>query len=190
MIKRVYSGKTVLIEKKGAKYELGMDGKPLKEEEAAELYKTFNKSEDEPENDDFLPEKAVKVGDSWKVSAEKTEKMLKSLGEDKLKVDLKTSSAGGKLLKTYKKDGTAFGVLELTVTLFVTDIEAGGNFTKTKEGSKIVLKATIDTCIDGTVHLEEGKMEMKMTISAELANNGSLSIDGTITGIEKAHKAK
>ncbi len=183
--KAVYAGETVLIEKKGDKYEFSIKGKELKEDEAPELFKSFNKKDDEPENEDFLPAAAVKVGESWKVPADKTDKMFKSLGDDKMKLDTKKSTVSGKLLKAYKKDGAQFGVIELTITVFVTEIDLGGQFAKTKEGSKMVIKGSIDTCIDGTIDFEDGKLDVTVDLTAELPNNGSFSITGTSKGVDK-----
>ena len=189
--KAVYTGETVLIEKKGDKYEFTMKGKMLKEDEAPDLFKSFNKSDDEPQNEDFLPKDPVKVGESWKVPADKTEKMFKALGEEKMKIDAKKSTVGGKLLKAYKKDGAQFGTIELNLTLFVTGIDlGGGQFADTKAGSKMDLKATIDTCIDGTVEYEDGKMDVGIDLTAELPNNGSVTISGTSKGVDKTRAAK
>ncbi len=188
--KHVYAGETILIEKKGDKYEISIKGKALKEDEAPELFKSFNKKVDEPENEDFLPKDPVKVGESWKVPADKTEKMFKALGDEKMKFDVKKSTVGGKLLKAYKKDGAQFGTLELTLTIFVTELDLGGEFAKTKDGSKMVIKGTIDTCIDGTVEFEDGKMEVTVDLTAELPNNGSVSITGTTSGMDKTRAAK
>ena len=188
--KHVYAGETVLIEKKGDKYEFSIKGKALQEDEATELFKSFNKKEDEPENEDFLPKDPVKVGESWKVPADKTEKMFKTLGDEKMKFDVKKSTIGGKLLKAYKKDGAQFGTLELTLTILITEIDLGGEFTKTKDGSKMVIQGTIDTCIDGTVEFEDGKMEVSVDLTAELPNNGSISITGTTSSVDKTRAAK
>ncbi|AMV27280.1 hypothetical protein VT84_22955 [Gemmata sp. SH-PL17] len=189
--KAVYSGKTVLIEKKGDKYALSVDGKELSKEDAPELYKSFNKKDGDPQNEDFLPKDAVKVGGGWKVPPEKSEQIFKSLGEDKMKVDVKKSTVSGKLLKVYKKDGAQFGVLEITVTALVTELELGEEqFIKTKEGSKLVIKATIDACIDGTIEFEDSKIDVTIDVSAELPNNGSLTITASSKGTEKTRAAK
>ena len=188
--KHMYAGETVLIEKKDGKYEFSIKGKAIKEDEAPELFKSFNKKDDEPDNEDFLPKDPVKVGESWKVAADKTEKMFKALGDEKMKLDGKKSTVSGKLLKAYKKDGAQFGVLELTLTIFVTEIDLGGEFAKTKDGSKMVIKGTVDTCIDGTVEFEDGKMDVSIDITTELPNAGSFTISGTTTGIDKTRSVK
>ncbi len=188
--KTVYSGETVLIEKKGKEFEFSMDGKVLTKEEAPSLFKSFNKSDDEPSDQDMLPTEAIKVGGTWKVPAEKSEKMFKTLGKDEMKIDVKKSSIEGKLLKAYKKDGAQFGVLELTITVLVLEIDLGGMFAPTKAGSKIVVSGTIDTCIDGTVNFEEAKKVVTIAMTAELPNGGSITIDGESKGVDKKNATK
>lgn len=187
--KESYSGQTVLIEKKGEKYELSVGGKALKESDAPDLYKKFNKK-DGPQNKDFLPAEPVKVGAGWKVAADKAEQIFKSFDDDKLKIDPKKSSVEGKLLKAYKKDGAQYGVLELTLTLAVTDIDLNGQSVKTSADSKIVMKGTIDTCIDGTVASEDGKMEVTANIVAEIPTVGTLTLGVKTTTDEKVRAKK
>lgn len=189
-IKTVYSGETVLIEKKGKEFEFSIDGKKLTKDEAPELFKKFNKSDDEPTDQEMLPAEAVKVGGTWKVPVEKSEKMFKTLGVDEMKIDVKKSSISGKLLKAYKKDGAQFGVLELTISVFILEIDLGGQFAPTKAGSKIVITGTIDTCIDGTINREEAKKVVSIAMTAELPNGGSVTIDGESKGVDKKNATK
>jgi len=189
-VKESVSGKTVLIEKKGDKYELSVAGKALTESDAPDLFRKFNKKDDGPQNDDLLPTEPVKVGGSWKLPADKTEKLIKSLGEDKMKFDPKKSLIEGKLLKAYKKDGAQFGVLEFTITVSLTDIDLNGQMFKTSADSKLVMKGTIDTCIDGTVEFEDGKMEVALDVVTEIPNAGTLTLSVKTTGVEKARAKK
>lgn len=189
--KAVYAGATVLIEKKGDKYEFSIAGKALKEDEAPDLFRKFNKKDEEPQNEDLLPDAPVKVGETWTVAADKSEKIFNALGSgDKTKIDAKKSSISGKLLKAYKKDGAQFGVLEFTIAVAATDLELGGQLVKLTTGSKFVIKATVDTCIDGTIEFEDGKMDMTIDVGAEFPNVGSLTIKGTTTGTEKVRAVK
>lgn len=187
--KESYSGQTVLIEKKGEKYELSVGGKALKENDAPDLYKKFNKK-DGPQNQDFLPTEPVKVGASWKVAADKAEQIFKSFDDDKLKIDPKKSSVEGKLLRAYKKDGAQYGVLELTLTIVVTEMDLNGQSVKTSADSKIVMKGTIDTCVDGSVGSEEGKMEVTANIVAEIPTVGTLTLGVKTTTEEKVRPKK
>jgi hypothetical protein len=189
--KAVYAGKTVLIEKKDGKYEFSIDGQALKESDAPDLFKSFSdKKAEEPKNEDFLPDGPVKVGDSWKVSADKSAKMFKSLGEEKMKIDAKKSAIEGKLLKVYKKGDVQCGVIELVITVFVTELDLGGQFVKTTADSKMAFTFTIDTCIDGTVEFENGKLGATFNITADIPDVGSIVIKGTIAGTEKVSTKK
>jgi hypothetical protein len=189
--KTVYDGKTVVIEKKGNKYEFNIDGKAIAEEDAPELFASFRK-EDEPNTQDLLPTEAVKAGDTWKVPAEKAERFINAgATEEKTKIDVKNSSISGKLVKTYKKDGAQFGVIEMTITVAFTEVDLGGGMgAATKAGSKSVMVATIDTCIDGTVNADKSKLALTMEITAELPNNGTLTVKSKTTGSETTKPVK
>lgn len=184
-----YAGRTLLIEKKGDKYTFTIKGEPLDEADAKELDRSFNPKGYTPQTEDFLPAGPVKVGASWTVPAEKSEKMFKSLDAEQMKVDAKKSSVGGKLLKAYKKDGVQYGVLEFTFTMLITEIDIGGEFVKTKDGSKMVIKGTSETCIDGTMEFEDVKLEVTIDIAAEVPN-GTITLTSKSTGRETARPAK
>ena len=65
--KASYVGDTILIEKKDGKFELSVKGKELKKSDAPDLYKQFSeKKENDPTNEDFLPDEPIKVGATWK----------------------------------------------------------------------------------------------------------------------------
>jgi hypothetical protein len=188
-VKAAYAGQTVLIEKKDNKYEFSIKGKALEKSEAPELFKQFDKPEDAPRNEDFLPSEEVKVGGSWKVAAEKSEKMFEAFPKENMKVDAKKSSISGKLLKAYKKEGVQFGTLEITIELLLTDVDVGGQFVKAKEGSRVTLTITLDACIDGSLPFIDAKMQGTMDIVAELPV-GELTLKSTMTGGEKIRAAK
>ena len=180
--KTVYAGKTVLIEKKGNEYVLSIDGKPLTEDEAPDLVKTYSeKKADEPTNEDLMPAEAVKVGQSWKIAGAKSEKLFQALGDGKAKYDADKSTIEGKLLKVYKRAGAQFGVMELTVTMVVTEIGTGEELVRTTADSKMVMKITIDTCIDGTVEFEDSTADIDLDIAAEIPDAGSIAVRGTMT---------
>jgi hypothetical protein len=184
-----YTGKSVLIEKKGDMFQFSVDGVELKQKDAPDLFTKFNKKDDDPQNQDLLPKDPVKVGQSWVVPADASELLFKSLNDDKMKLDTKKSTAGGKLVKVYKKNGAQFGVMDLQITIVVTEFNLG-QFVKTKADSKIALKLVVDTCIDGTVPGEESTMSTTIDISAELANKATIAIKGTSKGTEKITPVK
>lgn len=187
--KFVYAEQTLVIEKKGEKYEFSIKGKPVAEDDIKEVARNFNTKGYNPQTEDFLPSEPVKVGASWTIPAEKSEKMFKSLGDEQMKVDAKKSTITGKLLKAYKKGDVQFGVIEFTFTVVITDIDIGGEFVKTRDGSKMVIKGTVDVCVDGTVEDESAKLEISIDLVAEVPN-GTISLTGKTTGTETSHAVK
>ncbi|AMV27750.1 hypothetical protein VT84_25335 [Gemmata sp. SH-PL17] len=187
--KAVFAGKSVLIEDKGDAYQFSVDGKVLEERDAPELYKSFKKN-NRPNPREFIPKEAVKIGADWKVPAAESAKMFKALNDDRMKIDVEKSTIEGKLVKAYKRGGAQLGVIELTITVAVTEIDLNGQSFKTTADSKVVLKGTLDTCIDGTIDFEESKAETTIDITAELPDSGSLTLQSTITNAVKVNALK
>ncbi|AWM38621.1 hypothetical protein GobsT_32000 [Gemmata obscuriglobus] len=148
----------ITIAKKGDKFEFTAD-KPIGEFATA-LEREFNKP-NEPSTKDFLPGKPVKSGDSWKIDPTK---FVKSLGQDKLNVDAEKSVMTGRLLKTYKKDGKLFGVLELSATFPLKDLGKEG---VTLKSGTIKMTVNTDVCIDGTDNSENTKSVLGFDVAAE-----------------------
>src|SRR5262249_15115622 len=86
-----YEGKTVLIEKKGDKYEFEIEGgKPLTGKDAEELEKEFNEHTIDAAKLDklMLPPKPVAVGESWKIDAAAVVKeLLGGDDDDAIRID-------------------------------------------------------------------------------------------------------
>lgn len=164
----------ILIEKKGDKYEFTADGKPLGDF-AKTLDNEFNKPEG-PSTKDMLPGKPVKPGDTWKIDAAKIAKALND--RDKVPLDAEKTTMTGKLVKTYKKDGKQFGVMEFTLTGAFK--EAMEDNVKIKAGSTLAITFTVDACIDGTdpTSTTKGTISFKLLAEAEGAAI-TLSNDGT-----------
>jgi hypothetical protein len=173
----VYQGKTVLIEKKGDKYVFTADGQPLDEEDAEELEEEFNKKDDIPlENEDLMPDKPVKLNETWTVDADKVAKAFESGGP--LSVVKDKTKVTGKLTKVYDKDGRRFGVIELDIVLGVKDLKVDDQELAMKPGSKVTVKVTLDVCIDGTAHTGTETGTMTFDLKGEIPN-GSLAVTGT-----------
>ena len=86
--------------------------------------------------------------------------------------------ATGKLVKTYKKDGKQFGVIDLKVSAPITGLGEKSPV-KVKDGSMVVTMAG-DGCIDGTS--AEGKSTMVMKFTVEGGVQGAdLKVDATVT---------
>lgn len=158
------AGKTVLIEKKGDKYEFTADGKPLPAKAATFLDKEFNKKT-EADEEAFLPKKPVKVGDTWKPDLPALTKELASEG---MTVDVDKSKATATLKKVYKKGDATFGVIEVDLELLVTKVGGGGMEIPLNDGSKLAIKVELDGCIDGTLTTGTSKMTLKGNLAGEV----------------------
>lgn len=187
--KQPYAGKTIRIEKAGDKYTFSIDGKAVEPDDIKDVSRSFDTKSAQPQTEDFVPAEPVKVGAGWTVPGEKTEKLFASLGAEQMKIDAKKSAITGKLLKAYKKDGAQFGVMEFTITVVITEVDIGGQFAKAADGSKMVIKATVDACIDGSTEAEEATLDVAVDITAEIPN-GTLAIRGKSTGRETSRLVK
>jgi hypothetical protein len=147
-----YQGKTVLIEKKGGKYEFRVEGdEELTGAAAEELNKEFNKKgklNDEMLEKLLLPGKAVKVGETWKVDAGQIEKALGEGAE--MEFTPGKTKATGKLLKAYKKDGRQYGVIRLHLRLAPKSVTGDGIKVALQPNSYVTIEVTMDGCIDGS----------------------------------------
>jgi hypothetical protein len=155
------AGNTVVITGKEGKYEYKLDdGGDVSE--AAKKYFDEEFRDTGISDEDMLPDNPVKPGDTWTID---TNKVL-SLLPDGMTGDAAGSSASGKLVKTYMKDGKTYGLIEVTMELVVTKFKQDDDeeAVALKGGSKLVIEMTIDGCVDGTTH--EGTV--KQTVKGEL----------------------
>ncbi|MFO0852616.1 MAG: hypothetical protein U0871_29250 [Gemmataceae bacterium] len=153
------AGKTVVITGKDGKYEYALDGGG-DVTEAAKKHFDEEFRDNSVSDDDILPGKPVKIGDTWAIDVKK---LLGSL-PDGMTADAAGSSAGGKLTKVYQKDGKTFGVFEVTMELVLTKFKQEDEETALKAGSKLTIETTYDGCIDGTSH----EMTAKQVTKGEL----------------------
>jgi len=167
---RSYEGRTLIFEKKGDKYTVTAEGdKPVNENDLKELTAKANENTS-VQDEVFLPTKAIKVGDTWKIDGKKLADVFP--GGSKA-LDPEKSSGEGKLTKVYEKDGHKFGVMTLTfkMALNIPMIE----FEKTPI---MEMKLNLDTAIDGSstagVVTSMGNMATKGTVNA---NGKKLTIE-------------
>lgn len=165
-----YEGKAVLIERKGDKYVFTIEGgKDLTGGDARLLAKEFNKDKDDQKEFDelMLPKGPVALNEAWKIDADE---IVKQFVKEQMDVDKEKVKARGKLVKAYKKDGIQFGVMEFDLELPVIAIGKGEQKVKMDEKTKLLIKVSLDACIDG----QQDAGEMK----------GTFNLDGTgvITG--------
>jgi hypothetical protein len=144
-----YQGKTVLIEKKGGRYAFRIEGgQELTGKDAQELNEEFNKGVFQNLGHEWvLPQKAVRIGETWKIDPTPLVKEVEASGE--LKLDGAKSSGTGKLVRAYKKDGRQYGVIDLELDVPVREISGNGATAKAKD-SKLKIRLALDGCIDGS----------------------------------------
>lgn len=137
-----FEWKTVTIEKKDDKYRYaGEDGKDLTGDSARTLDEEFAKAPSAWDDHELLlPKKPVRVNETWTIAVEP---FVKDAEEHKLKVDAGKSTATGKLVKVYDKDGRRFGVLELHFELCLANAAE-------ENAAPLIADITLDICIDGT----------------------------------------
>jgi hypothetical protein len=135
--------KTLLIEKKDDKFRYALEGKDLTGEELRTLEEEFAKGPSPWDaNELLLPKDRVRINDSWTIA---TEPFVKDMEDNKMKVDAAKSTAKGKLLRVYDKDGRRFGVIEARLEFPLK------NLGEDKDNAvPMVVDITLDTCIDGT----------------------------------------
>ncbi len=180
-------GKTVLIEKKGAKYEFSMDGKPLDNESTEFVGQDFSEKKDDDTFGMLLPKEAIKDGGTWKVDLEKVAKVF---GEG-MGIDLAKSTGTGKLVKSYKKGNATFGELDIKLDLAIKTFGPGANAFNVKPGGVLTITFTMDGCLDGTEETGKAKMTMLGKLDAEVPNvELNILMDFKMDGARESLKKK
>ena len=188
-VKSYLVGKTVVVDRSKDKPAYTVDGKAPTDDQQKELDAEFNKKSDDMTKHELMPDKPVKVGDTWKIDKKKVTAAMGDLqgfvfDEDK-------SEFTGKLVKAAKKDGALHGTIEFTLKFALTEFPLGPNMsTPADAGSEMTFKVTMDACLDGTMPGEKVEMSMKMMVKAKLPMDGKLEVDSTITGTETEEPAK
>ena len=152
-----YQGKTVLIEKKDGKYHFQIEGgDELTGKDAELLSKSFSAGGEDDVSEEldkiFLPQKPVKVDETWKIEPDALVKAFSKDPKQPFPVDKSKVAGTGKLVRAYKKDGKQYGVLDVKV-----DLPLKGDFplvpgqsAPIQAGSKMTLHVEVDACIDGS----------------------------------------
>jgi hypothetical protein len=150
-----YEGKTVTIEKKTKGYQFSLAESQFTDAEVPDLVREFSKPS-KTKSADFLPKKAVKVGESWTLD----EATLKAFGaEVPFALDLSKSKMTGKLTRVYTKDDKQWGVIALDFDL-VLDPNAGPKYV-----GAIKLSGTLDAVVDGSARDGTVTMHIKITVT-------------------------
>jgi hypothetical protein len=188
-VKSYLVGKTVVITREKDKATYTVDGKAPTDDQAKELDAEFGEKSGDFNKHDMMPDKAVKVGDTWKLDMKK---VMAAMGDMKgLNADPDKSEFTGKLVKAAKKDGALRGTLEFTLKFVLADFPLGPNMAvPTEPGSEMVIKATIECCLDGTQPGEKSDLNMKIVVKAKLPMDGKLELNTTVTGTETEEPVK
>jgi len=172
-----YAEKTVLIKRVDGKFEFTVDGVELDEDDAEDLEEEFNKEDEIPLHDeDLLPKKPVKIGETWNIDTALVAKSFESVVPFKL--DVPKSKVTGKLLKVYTKDGKQYGSIETKLKFVVKEFKLDGQEMELKPESFMEVTSVIEQCIDGSSHALDDKSTIKMDLVGEIPN-GSLRIGAT-----------
>jgi hypothetical protein len=178
-----FIGKEVLIDRSDKTPKFSVDGKDLEGDDLdfmKEQFKNSDSSRDDDVMDEImLPKQPVAVGDTWKLD---TAALAKEFSKDaKLSIDADKSTAKGKLLKAYQKDGKQFGVFEIETNLALTKLEAGPMPIDLDPTSTMKMTMHFDVCIDGSSHAGSLTMTMESKIAGGLKANGvEVKLDGDI----------
>jgi hypothetical protein len=168
-----YVDQAVLIEKQGGSYKFRIvDGAELSGNAAKELDEEFNRLPQLPApGPAWLPPKAeVKVGESWTIDPTPFLRGRAFFLQTKLNTG--KASAYAKLLRTHRKEGRQFGVLELHVEVPVLAMlgKAGEQMKFTK--STLIFRVMADACIDGSSFAYRLKGTIEFDLEGTLEGGG------------------
>jgi hypothetical protein len=116
----------------------------------------------------LLPKDPVQVGESWNIDLRESVKELpKKVGPE---FDADRTTATGKLLRVYKKDGRQFGVIEVRATLPIAAVNDGKQRIPARD-SKMTFQGLYDACIDGNSTDFTVTGSFQVTVNAEVEAN-------------------
>jgi hypothetical protein len=143
-----YQGKTLTIEKNKS-YTFKPDGgEALTGPAALWLEREFNRGEVFDPQQLLLPKQPVRLNETWQLDLAGLARDLETATG--MQIDGKTSTGTGQLTRVYQKEGRTFGVLTLKMELPIRSVGQGKEAIRMNPGSRVVMEATLDVCIDGT----------------------------------------
>jgi hypothetical protein len=171
-------GKTFVYKLADGKYSFTLDGKDATAEDVGDVAAEFGEKVKAPKSEDMLPEKPVKVGDTWKLSREKVFKPIAEALKASMTLDEENAVLTGKLLAVSEKNGAVYGKMEFIFELTPLVVTGGGMNIPLEKGSQLKVTTTIEIPIDGTKGVETSKEESTVKILAKLPNNvGEINVD-------------
>ena len=140
-----FEGKTLLfIARDGGGHKVVTEnGEALPEAIVAQLEQSASQFEGSPVTyQEMLPPHPVRVGESWNINAATWIKR-----DD---IELRVARAHSTLTKVYRKDNRLFGVIETRVEVDLRSMTVIGRKLAMQPGSRIIMRSSMDACIDGT----------------------------------------
>lgn len=170
-----YQGKTIIFEMKDGTYQATVE----KGEVPAAVLKKLASEASKSSDGDIVPNKPVKVGESWTLG----KKFFEGFSDPNMEIDAAKSKATAKLVKAYKKDGKQFGVIDADVSMVM-------NFKGVKADPMIVdLKISLDAAIDGSTTAGVSTMSGKFKGAIPTPDGGKVDIAMEMTG-KDVHSAE
>jgi hypothetical protein len=180
-----YMQNTVLIERQDGSYKFRIvDGAELSGDLAKELDEEFNKKMPQLPplaSAWLLPKAAVKMGESWTVDPAPFVGDLGDFEGAKLKTG--KASARAKLLRTHRREGQQFGVLELYIEVPILSFAGPRGEQMKLKKSTLVFRIVADACIDGSSFAYRLKGTMEFDLEGTLEGGGmSINLRARLQG--------
>jgi len=178
-----FQGKTIIIEKKGAKYEYRYEGGVLLEPDAisAILGAYYGGMSPSQNKKSLAPSMPVAVDETWKIDPNGLMPSLANMGKE-FKSELFKAEGTAKLVKVYCQGDRLYGIIDATVEVHAKSKRPSPNGQVESE-RKFTISIRLDGCIDGAV------ADAKITRTTQTTHNsisrsqlqGTTTIDLLIT---------
>ena len=152
----------MLFELKDGHYAITVDGKPLPDEEEKSLSKELEQ-ESLIKYSDLLPQKPVKVGDSWKIDDSVVEKMGKAMMKEMpLPIEKIKGTATARMVQAYNIAGKQWAVIEFKIDFTIEGNAVSGTISETIH---------FDGVVDGSSHEGTMKSQEKAVLNTQVMGN-------------------
>lgn len=143
-----YHARIFTVERSGETCRVRFEGEAPPTEFVAQMEASFAKMKGREEIvRSLLPNRAVRVGDSWQFDAAP----LLAAWPKPPQVRFTSAAAGsGKLREVSDRGGRRHGIMDFTVIAPVAGVEFGGHKAEVESDNCLKIDVTLDACIDGT----------------------------------------
>lgn len=170
-IKSALVGKTVVVDWTEGKPKFEVDGQPPTAEQKRELEAEFRERKGKTRSPEMLPDRPVKVGETWQIDKTKfTDGLLDVEG---VKCDVDHVRVSGKLVSLIQLCGVPRATVEVTVRVPVAEFTVPKSRTfKADDASSLTVTFSVDFCPDGTTPGCQMTHTTRGRVGADLPNNG------------------